>query len=92
MATIPPCGGSAIPSRRHRNYLVTALEGVISGEAREAARSRTPAIAVEKGDDSRPTYEKALSSNRPVLVDVVMDDAIPVKALQDEYRPFAPVG
>ncbi|MEE8442409.1 MAG: thiamine pyrophosphate-dependent enzyme, partial [Dehalococcoidia bacterium] len=47
-------------------------------------------IRVEKGDDLRPAYEKALSSNKSVLVDVVMDDTIPVQAMQDDYRPFAP--
>lgn len=47
-------------------------------------------IRVEKGDELRPAYEKALSSSRPVLVDVVMDDTMPVQAMQDDYRPFAP--
>ncbi|MFH1140586.1 MAG: thiamine pyrophosphate-binding protein [Chloroflexota bacterium] len=47
-------------------------------------------IRVEKGDDLRRAYEKALSSNKPTLVDVVIDDSLPVRDIQDDYRPFAP--
>ncbi len=46
-------------------------------------------IRVEKGSDLRRAYEKALSSSRPVVVDVAIDGDVPVEDIQEDYRPYS---
>lgn len=47
-------------------------------------------IRVERPEDLRSAYERAFATGKPVVVDVVMDDTMPVESLQDDYRQFNP--
>jgi len=47
-------------------------------------------ITVDKASDLKKAYERAFSAGKPVLVDVHIDDTMPVQALQNDYRAFNP--
>ena len=75
---------------RESQYLGMNFQELPLNLAKMAEAFNMEGIRVEKGDDLRRAYEKALSSNKPTLVDVVIDDTLPVRDIQDDYRPFAP--
>lgn len=75
---------------RESQYLGMNFQELPLNLAKMAEAFNMEGIRVEKGDDLRRAYEKALSSNRPTLVDVVIDNTLPVRDIQDDYRPFAP--
>lgn len=75
---------------RESQYLGMNFQELPLNLAKMAEAFNMEGIRVEKGDALRRAYEKALSSNKPTLVDVVIDDSLPVRDIQDDYRPFAP--
>ncbi|MBI4199456.1 MAG: thiamine pyrophosphate-binding protein [Chloroflexi bacterium] len=75
---------------RESQYVGMGFDPLPLNLARIAEAFNVPGTRVERREELRPAYEKLLSASGPALVDVVIDGTVPVQALQEGYRPFAP--
>jgi benzoylformate decarboxylase len=76
-------------SRNPENELLN-FSGLPLNLAKVAEGMNVEGIRVEKPQDLKRAYEKAFAAGKPVVVDVAIDDTMPTKTLQDDYRPFNP--